>query len=121
MAEPWCQFYLFESREAMKKPRTIAADQFIVTQSSQRAEFALSAVSRFDVAASGASFTLARTRNGGDAGFKSMATTLKLHSDKQPQLVELKCTVYANPFHYNFVSVNKIQEILAPIASLQFE
>jgi hypothetical protein len=46
---------------------------------------------------------------------------MKLQSEKQPQLVELKCAVYADPVLSNFVSVNEIQKTLGDIATLRFE
>ena len=118
--EPWCRFYLNEPRKAMKQRRVIDPDQFAVIRSFQRMDTGLYALAEpIQVAAN--SFMFSGNEDGGDFGPKSMMTIMKLQSTKQPQLVELKCAVYADPVLSNFISVNDIQKTLGDIATLRFK
>ncbi len=113
--EPSCMFYLFEPYEAMGSVRTIEPDNFIVTHSAQWIDIAgmQPSVYAFSSIAIGNMFY-----DGVSA--QNLSTTMKLQSDRQPQVVELKCTVFDDPFYSNFVSVNQIVETLGDVVTLDF-
>lgn len=117
---PWCQFYLYESQDDMKHSRSIEPDRFTVTRSSQNvglveaAPLELAAVGIGVGAGYGTSYMYARD----DAGPQPLTTTMRLSSDKQPQVHELICSVSDDMRRANFVSINKIKATLGDIAIL---
>jgi len=112
---PWCQFYLYESKDDMKHRRTIEPDQFTVINASQRVDYVLAKPLEVAAVGFGSPYMYARD----EAGAQTLATTMKLKSAKQPQVHELKCAVSDDMRRENFVSVNKIQATLGEIAHLQ--
>lgn len=111
---PWCQFYLYEPQEAMKVTRTIEPDQFTVVRSGQGVSFALA--NPVNVAGNGTSYLMASD----EAGAQKLTTTIKLNSEKQPQLQDLKCSTTNDARRDNFVSVNQILATLGGYARLHF-
>lgn len=110
-------FFLHEPRKATKQRRIIEPEQFAVIRSFQRMDAGLYVLAKpIQVASNSFMFS-----GNGNSGPKSMMTIMKLQSEKQPQLVELKCAVYADPVLSNFVSLNEIQKTLGDIATLRFE
>lgn len=115
---PWCQFYLYESKEDMKHPRTIVPDRFTITGAAQNVEFVQLepiAVAAVGIGV-GSSYMFAQD----EAGAQTLATKMKLSSSKQPQVQELMCATTDDVRRQNFVSVNKIQVTLGDIATLHF-
>jgi hypothetical protein len=107
--EPWCQFYLYEPQSMMKNPRTIEADRFTVVKSYQNIDYVLKDPMKLAFVGSGI----------GDGGeVYPLVTTMILQSEKQPQVRELRCSNTDNPYPSNFVSVNKIIEVLGNVATL---
>lgn len=113
---PWCQFYLYESQEDMKHPRTIEPDRFTVTRSSQRVDFVQAQAITVAAVGIGAGSPYISAR--GEIGAQTLATTMRLSSEKQPQVHELKCATTDDARRDNYVSVNKIQATLGEIATL---
>ncbi len=111
---PWCQFYLYESKEDMKHARTIQPDQFTVVRASQNVKYVQ--FKPVDVAAVGIGSPYMFAQ--GEVGAQTLATTMKLTSSKQPQVQELICATSDDARRQNFVSVNKIQATLGDIAEL---
>jgi len=108
--QPWCQFYLYESREAMKKPRTIEPDTFTVIGARQEIDYTLSRP--VDVASLGIGGF------GEGADVRPLTTIIRLKSDKQPQVHELRCSKTDDPQQLNFLSVDMIRTTLGDIATL---
>ena len=108
--EPYCMFYLYEPSEALKQERTIQPDQFTVIKSFQASEFA--SVKPVVQAA-----VIRRSGDGPSA--QTLATTLRLKSELQPQVRDLKCSVFGEANLYDFVSINQIIETLGDVATLQ--
>ncbi len=108
--EPYCMFYLYEPSEALKQERTIQPDQFTVIKSFRAAEFA--SVKPVVQAA-----VILPSANGPSA--RTLTTTLRLKSELQPQVHDLKCSVFGEANLYDFVSINQIIETLGDVATLQ--
>lgn len=113
---PWCQFYLYESKEDMKQPRTIEPDEFTVVRASQNVKYVQLKPLTIAAVGIGVGSSYMFTRD--EAGAQTLATTMKLTSSKQPQVHELMCAKSDDVLRHNFVSVNKIQATLGSIAQL---
>ncbi len=115
---PWCQFYLYESKDELKHSRTIEPDRFTITRASQNVGYVQA--TPFDVAAVGigAGFGSSLMYARDEMGAQTLATTMRLKSEKQPQVHELICAVSDDVRRENFVSVNKIQATLGNVATL---
>lgn len=115
---PWCQFYLYESKEDMKHTRTIEPDTFTVIKSSQNVEYVQ--LQPLTVAAIGIGVGMGSSYmfDRDDAGPQTLATKMRLTSSRQPQVRELICATSDDMRRDNFVSVNKIKATLGDIATL---
>lgn len=115
---PSCQFYLYDSKESLKTTRTIEPDRFEVTRASQSIEYYVKSQS-VEVAAAGVGFNTAYFRTiDDDMGPVPMKTTMRVHSDKQPQVHEISCTRADDAWLRNYVSVNEIIATLGDVATL---
>jgi len=114
--EPYCLFYLYESSGAMQNVRSIQPDRFIVTRSSQGAEFAAIQPS-IEIAVY---VPFGDVADGGGPSAQTLATNLRLQSETQPQVHELKCSVFGEPFYYGFVSINQMKQTLGDVVTLEF-
>ena len=112
--EPYCLFYLYESSSAMQHERSIQADRFTVTRSGQGASFA-----SIQPAVQMAAYVPFGDVAQGGPSAQTLTTTLRLHSDTQPQVHELQCSVFGEPFYYGFVSVNQIIQVLGNVVTLE--
>ena len=108
--EPYCLFYLYEPSEALKHERTIQADKFKVEKSFQAAEFV--SIKPLVQAA------IFLTGDGDGPSARSLTTTLRLESEAQPQVRELRCSVFGEANLYDFVSINQMIETLGDVATL---
>ncbi len=119
---PWCEFYLYDSRESLKTARTLAPDRFEVVQSGQGIEYVQAR--SLDVAAvsfgMGVGFGSPYYANPfhDDVGPVRMKTTMRVRSDKQPQLHEISCSIMDDAWLQNYVSVNQIIKTLGEVATL---
>jgi hypothetical protein len=110
---PYCMFYLYEPPEALKQERTIQPDQFTVIKSFQATSFA--SVKPIVQAA-----VILPSRDFADGpSAQTLTTTLRLKSELQPQVRELRCSVFGEANLYDFVSINQIIEALGDVATLQ--
>ena len=117
--QPMCQFYLYESKEVMSKPRSIEPDRFTVIKSGQSLDYTL--FEPIKVAYGSIGF-------GGpqyfgnmfddEMGARTMITTMKLRSEKQPQVHELRCLMDDDPYLQNFVTINQMIKTLGVVATL---
>jgi len=114
--EPWCMFYRYEPRAALKSERSVEPDNFTVTSSLQRAEM----VSAKPFFISTFNMILPAMLESDNSNSATLTTTMKIKSDKQPEVVELRCGVFNESFSENYVSVNKILETLGNIVTLKF-
>jgi len=122
---PWCQFYLYESKEAMKVSRTIEPDKFTVIHASQNMDYTnLGPIltEPIEVAAMSVGIGFGKPLYFGssldDTGLRTMRTTLRLHSEKQPQVHELRCMVDDDPYLRRFVTINQMIKTLGEVATL---
>lgn len=117
---PMCQFYLYESKDAMKKIRTIEPDHFTVVKSGQSMDYTLAEpleVAFVSIGVGGGPLYFGGPFDD-DAGTRTMKTTMKLHSDKQPQVHELRCVMDDDPYLRNFVTINQMIETLGDVVTL---
>lgn len=117
--EPWCQFYRYEPAAALKTMRTIGPDSFTITGSSQRMELVEIQPARPVVLLASTIFLPSMKDN--DPNAVTLATIMQIKSAKQPEVVELKCAVFDDPYRYNYVSVNKIRQTLGQVVTLKLE
>ena len=116
--DPWCQFYLYEPKEAMASPRSIEPDRFTVTKSFQNVDFALS--EPLQVARVGVGIGVPFYGRNDDVGSRTMKTTMRLRSEKQPHVHELRCGQDDDPYLQNYVTINEMIKTLGDIATLKF-
>ena len=114
--EPYCMFYLYEPASALQMERSIQSDRFTVTRSGQGAEFA----SIKPIVQAAAYVPFGNVADGGGPSAQTLTTKSRLQSEAQPQVRELICAVFGEPFYYGFVSVNQIIETLGGVATLEF-
>ena len=117
--QPMCQFYLYESKEAMKVSRSIEPDSFTVIKSSQNIDYVLA--EPIEVAFVSIGFGGPRYRHDpfdDDIGTRTMKTTMRLRSEKQPQVHELRCNRDDDPYLRNFVTINEMIKTLGEVATL---
>lgn len=106
---PYCQFYRYEPPSAVQTLRSIQPDLFKVTASSQTMEIGTTGVSIF------ASIGYSGRRDRDDY---LLSSVMKLSSDLQPEIVELKCAVLDESDHWNFLSVNQIKATLGELVTI---
>ena len=117
--DPWCQFYLYESQEEMKQVRTIEPDTFTVTKSFQSIDWVLLKplqVAYGSISVGGGPMLFGRYD---EMGSRTMRTTLRLQSDKQPQVYELRCGKDDDAYLQNYVTINEMIKTLGDIATLK--
>ena len=109
---PSCHFFLHQHPRDLDRPRTIQADRFTIIESYTWEEVFLASnkVS--------ASMTVSMADGDGTATQWNLSTIMKLQSEKQPQVVRLKCSIFDYPDHFNYLSVEQIIKALGNIATL---
>jgi len=112
-----CEFYLYESKDAMKVARSIQPDTFTIIKAAQNTDF--TRAQNVDVAYVGIGGPL---YFGGpfddDAGTRTMKTTMWLRSDNQPQVHELRCMRDDDPWLRRFVTINEMVKTLGDVVSI---
>ena len=108
--EPYCQFYVDRKGAAMREPLAIAEDRFIIKDVFRRKDFAALAATHY------ASF-------GDDMDFdpspsqRTMSTYMEIFSDRQPQVIRLICSRFADPDLDNHVRLDEIKATLGEIVA----
>ena len=110
--DPYCQFERYEPPVALTSLRSVQPDEFIVIASSNWEEFvrAGSDISLMVSIGWKAMF---------DRDDLNLSLKMKLQSARQPEIVALKCTVYAQPDYWNYLSVNQVKATLGAIVTLK--
>ena len=108
---PYCQFYRYEPPSALQTLRILQPDLFKVITSSQTMELGTTGVSIFASIGS-------NSRRNRDKDDYLLSSVLKLSSDLQPEIVELKCAVLDESDHWNFLSVNQIKATLGELVTI---
>lgn len=98
---------ILELRTVAPVARTVAADTFAVTGLHR---------DRFMVFAQG--LQLAALATGGDFSQLMSTTTLSLHSDRQPEVVRLRCQQLDDPYWARHVGREAMQQALGDILTL---
>ena len=109
--QPFCQFYRYEPPQALETVRSLQPDTFRVTKSFLEIE---SGMPGFSVMISLGSLGMRNSH-----GLQNLSSVLKLESLVQPEIVELRCSDYNEPLHWNYLSVNQIKAVLGSIATLR--
>ncbi len=110
---PWCQFRLYEPPEALETERSIQADTFLVTQSNRRFEMVASRTQLL------ASSKLWLNMLDDDPSDQNLSSIMKIKSEKQPQVVEFKCSIFTEPQLYNYLSINEMQQALGDVITIR--
>jgi hypothetical protein len=113
--KPMCQFYLYESKEALKLSRTIEADSFTITKSFQRIDYTLAKPIEVAFVSVGGPRLFPYDD---DPGLRTLKTTMRLRSEKQPQVHELRCMVDEDPYSRRYVTINQMIKTLGDVATL---
>jgi hypothetical protein len=113
--QPMCQFYLYESKEAMKARRTIEPDSFTIIKSFQRIDYTLAKPVEVAFVSVGGPRLFPYDD---DPGLRTLETTMRLRSEKQPQVHELRCMMDNDPYSRRFVTINQMIETLGDVATL---
>lgn len=109
---PWCQFRLYEPPEALETKRSILADKFLVTQSNRRFEIVASRPQLL------ASSMLLFNMLDDDPSDQNLSSIMKIQSEKQPQVVEFKCSIFTEPQINNYLSISEMQQALGDIVTI---
>jgi len=117
--EPWCQFYLYESKDAMKHERSIQPDEFVVQRASQGIGFVMAQPVSVAAIAIGGGIGVPFHTAVDDVGSQTLSTTMRIKSEKQPQVRELQCSTTDDALRQNFVSINRIQATLGEVVTLR--
>jgi hypothetical protein len=118
--QPWCQFYLHESKDVMKTTRTIEPDRFTVVSSGRNVDHTSTKPVELTFVSVGVGGPVySRRLIDGEIGAQSLKTTMRLRSENQPQVRELRCAISDDPWSYNFLSINQIIGALGDVATLK--
>lgn len=109
---PWCQFRLYEPPEALETERSIQPDDFLVTQSNRRFEIV---ASRPQLLATSILWLNMLDDAPSD---QNLSSIMKIQSEKQPRVVEFKCSILTEPQIYNHVTINEMQQALGEVVTI---
>jgi hypothetical protein len=109
---PWCQFRLYEPPQALEAERNIQPDQFLVTQSNRRFEVVASTPQLL------ASSILWLNMLDDDPSDQNLSSIMKIQSEKQPQVVEFKCSILTEPQIFNYLSINEMQQAIGDLITI---
>ena len=111
--QPYCLFYLYEPAAALKHERTVQPDRFTVTRATQGAEHA----SVKPIVQARAVLPMSDIADGASA--QTLTTTVRLNSEKQPRVRELRCSIFGEANLYDYVSLNQIIQTLGDVVTLE--
>ena len=109
---PWCQFRLYEPPEALNSERSIQPDRFLVTEAYRIPELAVAAPRLL------ASSFLSLSIFDDDRSDLNLSSVMKITSSKQPQVVEFKCSIFADPVINDYVTINEMQQAIGDTVTL---
>lgn len=108
--EPYCQFHVLRPREQLHEPLQIDPGTFVIDRVYRRKDVAGLEGARY--AAMGVEdFNHSPSQ-------RTMATYLELSSDSRPDVHQLVCARWADPFDRNHVSIQEIRESLGSLVRL---
>ncbi len=110
---PWCQFRLYEPPEALETKRQIQPDRFLVIRS-YRVPEPSAAVPRLL-----ASSLLISNILRDDRPDLDLSSIMQISSKQQPQVIEFKCSIFADPVTDDYVTINEMQQALGDVVTLQ--
>lgn len=118
--EVYSPFCRFELRHRVDAARTIEPDQITITSASQQRISGTYSRARSPYLPVAAFTQVAQMGSGGAGGVPlySFVTFMNLHSDKQPEILQLACLRWAFPGNYDHVTINEMRRTLAPLFSL---
>lgn len=111
--DPYCQFYRLEPPEALLTRRVIKADQFQVIRAYQSTDIAIWKPQKLAQLSPSMGFIIDDSPSS-----MTLSTVMKLESARQPEVIELKCAIFTDPFSENFLSIKEIQSTLGTVATL---
>jgi len=105
----WCVLKLAAKRDA---PQTIQADEFVVGKVWSERRYYLGAAPGVRLAA------MSFDRDDGET-YEVMATVMRLHSPRQPEVVQLVCADWGLPQGGTYLTVHKIRRTLGDYLRLE--
>ena len=119
MYTPSCEFYLYDTKESLATTRILEPDRFEVVSTYQGVDY----VSAKPVEVAGrVGVGVGVPRVGGayydDIGPVPFKTSMRVRSDRQPQLHEINCTAMDDLWTRNYVSINQIIQTLGEVATV---
>ena len=115
--DPYCQFYRFEPPEALQTRRYIEMDEFLIIRAYQSEDIAVLKPQRLARLSTAAMFIM----DDDSPSSMTLSTVMKLKSGNQPEIIELKCAIFTDPFVENFLSIKEIQTTLGKVATLHIQ
>jgi len=110
----------FEVSRVGTSEQTVMPDEFRVTRAGLEHRDSVRRGETTRLAAAGVPHVLAASgRNSGSMGVIVYATRMKLHSERQPEVLRLDCGHWSTDPHDEFLTLNEIRATLAPLMSLQ--
>ncbi len=107
---PYCRFYRYEHPDEMQQERTLRPDTFRVSRSYRAMDLPLTGGSGIIFGADAEGF--------GPPDDNTHNSILKLQSESQPEIVELRCAVLTEPSIGNYLTIAEIQQILGDTVSI---
>jgi len=108
---PYCQFFVVRPSGEISEPLRIEPDTFVVTRTYRSKDSVRMDGAGVQYAFVGEDFKHSPSQ-------VNMATYLELHSDKQPDVRYLRCVRWADPYHYNHVSISEMRKALGDLVTL---
>ncbi len=107
---PYCRFYRYEHPDEMQSERSLQPDSFEVTRSYRAMDLPLTGGSGFIFGSDAA--------GNGPPDDNTHNSILKIQSDNQPEIVELRCAVLTEPSISNYLTIDEIQQVLGEVVSI---
>jgi len=110
----------FEVNRVGSSEQTVMPDEFRATRTELEQRDSVRRGETTRLAAAGAPRVLAAAgRNSGSMGVIVYVTRMKLHSDRQPEVLRLDCGHWSTDPHDEFLTLNQIRATLRPLMSVQ--
>lgn len=108
--DPYCQFHVLRPGDELNEPLRIEPDTFTVEETYRRKDVVKLDGMQYAFAA-GEDFDPSPSQ-------RTMATYMELSSDAQPDVYQLVCQRWADPYDHNHVSINEMRESLGDLVLL---
>ena len=113
---PHCLFYRYEPPEALQTLREVQPDRFVITDAWVSTDLA-AGLPVF----SGSMIKTLGGFDGDGPSSQTLTTTMRLESPAQPEIIELRCSIFTIPYLNNYLTLDEIINTLGEVATLQID